>query len=310
MSLSPQQDRSVQLDRALDQYLACRPGDVQDQDAALREVVRVSPVQEWAWFDLGLHAKWRRDWTSTHRYNERALSVATELRGNPAAWNLGIAATALGDWTTARRAWAAYGVPLPPGEGPIAADFGPTPVRLNPDPRFPGQLPLVLSARRHRPEIVWCRRLCPARAVITNVPFPESGHRFGDVILHDGEPVGRRTVAGRDYPVFEEIERLTTSPLPTLGVRVRCPGEQDAVTLVEAFRSAELAAEDWTPAEASCRACARGRAGQDHRHDTDGPWAPDRSFGVAAPEYTAAQVLAAWRAGGRGRGHDVPELLV
>jgi hypothetical protein len=287
MSLSSQQD-PTSLEEAFELYQRCPDGDLEARDEILRRIVRMDQTQEWAWFDLGLHAKWRRDWAAAFRYTERALSVARTLRQNPAAWNLGIAATALEDWVTARRAWTAFGVMLPPGVGPIEADLGPTPIRLNPDPRFPGQTPLEIEGRYGSTEVVWCRRICPARAVVTNVPMPESRHRFGDVVLHDGDPVGRREARGEDYPVFDELTLVSASSLPTLSVTVRCPSAADARALIAEFRSAHLAAEDWSPTEA------------------DDPWHPERSFGLAAPEYTAATILGAWRAGGYGRGHDVP----
>ena len=321
--------RSALLVAAMDRHAACPAEDVEAQDEVLREIVRLDPRQEWAWFDLGLHAKWRRDWAACRRYNEQALSTAGVLVGNPAAWNLGIAATALGDLAIARRAWSAFGVTLPTGNPPMGNDptgsphpgdtpgtapdagLGPTPVRLNPDPRFPGQSPLVIDGRFGKTEVVWCRRLCPARAVVTNVPFPESGHRFGDVVLHDGEPVGERTVDGRAYPVFDELDRLVDSSLPTLLVSVRCPLPDDAEALSTAFREAELAAEDWTASpEALCDACVGGGACREHGSAGGTSWESDRSFGLAAPEFTAAGILARWRAAGPGRGHGVPERVL
>ena len=48
-------------------------------------------------------------------------------------WNAGIAATALGEWETTRLAWVAFGIDLPPGDGEISMQLGPTPIRLNPE---------------------------------------------------------------------------------------------------------------------------------------------------------------------------------
>ena len=55
-----------------------------------------------AWYNRGLIAKFELRWADSLEFNRRA----TELDpGNmPGWWNLGIAATAVGDWETARRA--------------------------------------------------------------------------------------------------------------------------------------------------------------------------------------------------------------
>ena len=91
-----------------------------------------------------------------------------------AHWNAGIAATALSDWAVARRIWEACGIPITPGEGEIREDFGFTMLLLNPW----GSI-----------ERLFARRIDPVRAVIVSVPYPRYGHRFGDIVLHDGASV-------------------------------------------------------------------------------------------------------------------------
>jgi hypothetical protein len=95
-------------------------------DAIAAEIVRRHPDAASFWYDRGMFAKWRRDWPASVEYNRTALELTPERerRGEAAAWNLGIAATALHDWSTARLAWNAFGVPVT-GEGPIEEDFGP-----------------------------------------------------------------------------------------------------------------------------------------------------------------------------------------
>jgi len=46
------------------------------------------------------------------------------------------------------------------------------------------------------------------------VPLPESGHRFRDVIPHDGEPKGSRRLGASEVPVFDQLERPHDSWLP------------------------------------------------------------------------------------------------
>jgi hypothetical protein len=96
--------------------------------------------------------------------NERAAALGG-AEGDPAWWNLGIAATALRRWDAARDAWRRFGIQVPDGTGELQMDLGPAPVRLDPDGRA---------------EVVWGRRVDPARIVVINVPTPESGHRWGD----------------------------------------------------------------------------------------------------------------------------------
>jgi hypothetical protein len=211
----------------------------------------------------------------------------------PAWWNLGIAATALRDWDLARRAWIAYGVRLPEAEGPIEADFGWTPVRIDPDGAA---------------EVVWGRRIDPARIVIENVPLPESGHRYGDIVLHDGEPKGEREVDGRVYPVFDEIEIWQASDTPTLVAELECPHDGDARAALDLLEAAGFKAEDWlADVRVLCKACSEGRA--HGRHDSAGPpgWQVARTFGIAGDAASVRPILERWEADGEGRRLSIVE---
>jgi hypothetical protein len=101
---------------------------------------------------LGLVRKRQRRWTESLACNLRA--AALDPTDEAAWWNAGIAATALGAWASARQAWAAFGIELPPGDGEITMRLGLTPIRLNP---------------QSNDEVVWCTRVDPARAIIHNV---------------------------------------------------------------------------------------------------------------------------------------------
>ena len=144
-------------------------------------------------------------------------------------------------------------------------------------------------------------RLDPARVQLLNVPLPGSGHRHGDVVLHDGEPHGSRLVDGDEHPVFEEIELWQRSPRPTLSVVVRAPAAEDVDALLGDLDDAGLAGEEWTSnVRMLCRACSEGSpAGHDHA--VGGTGAEDRTIGISGHPADAEQVLARWRAGGPGR---------
>ena len=204
---------------------------------------------------------------------------------------IGIAATAVGDWSTARAAWRGYGIPIPAGEGPIELPLGPIPIRLDPDGAS---------------EVVWCRRLDPARAVIENVPLPASGRRFGDVLLTDGEPRGTRRVQGREVPVFNEIEVLETSLYKTWSAVAEAEDAAGIEALQDLATERGLAAEDWSALRVLCRACSEGRP---HAHNRDpgsenesGEADGERTVGLAAATAEEARdLLNAWSAAAPGR---------
>jgi tetratricopeptide (TPR) repeat protein len=104
--------------------------DLNRAEKLLSRAAAIAPGWAVPWYNLGLVAKWQRRWRDALDWNQKA--VALDPSNQPAWWNLGIAATALGDWAEARLAWTAYGIQLPPGEGAIEMELGPTPIRLNP----------------------------------------------------------------------------------------------------------------------------------------------------------------------------------
>jgi hypothetical protein len=257
----------------------------------LTRKVEASPNDPHAWFDLGLAHKYLGNWRESAQANARALEIHSS-DGDPAWWNLGIAATALRDWDLARRAWRGFGIGadmIPDGDGPIELDWGSTPLRLRED------------------EVVWGTRIDPARARIDSIPFPESGYRWHDIVLHDGAPNGEREVNGRVYNVYDVLARWSPSEIPTQSSEVRCVSDDDSRALVKAFEDEKFAAEDWTAnVRPLCRACSEGRPDPSHHHDRVLP--EERAFGIAAPMGLAVRVLRAWyEASPATRGFEEPE---
>jgi hypothetical protein len=286
-------------------------------DRIAAEVLRRRPEAKGFWYDRGLYAKWRQDWPASVRFNQAALDLLPpgERAGEAAAWNLGIAATAERDWSTARFAWAEFGIALPEGESaesPIATSFGLAPLRLNAEPRFVGQELPMIDGRSWATEVVWGERLCPARIWITNVPTPESGHRFGDVVLHDGDTLGSRLLGDREVGVFNEITVWERSPSSTLTATAMAP-DQDAVRdLTALFQADGAAAEDWTQSmQILCRACSEGRpnAGHDHQADAAG-WQVERSLGLAGDPEQVKDRLDDWVGRGAQRSYGDLELAL
>ncbi len=219
-------------------------------------------------YNVGLYHKYRGAWAESFRYNKR--SVELRPTAEAANWNLAIAATALRDWATARACWQRMGVKIPDGTGPIDANFGSTVVRLNAD----GEA-----------ETVWATRICPVRARIENIPFPESGFAWGDVVLHDGAPMGTRLDSqGRERHVFNVLEMFEPAVLSTYGADVVVAGPENIDALRELARAAGRWMEDWSgDVRMLCKACSEGRAHEAHDHDGGpGQWDPEHQIGIAA----------------------------
>jgi hypothetical protein len=229
-------------------------------------------------YNLGLLYKYAGDWEASARWNRRAAQL--DASDPPTWWNLAIAATALGRWDEARRAWRAAGVAVADGEGPVEHPCGLAPVRL--DPEGEG-------------EVVWCQRLDPARARIQNIPLPRSGFRWRDVVLNDGAANGYRSLDGRDVPVFDCLGLLQASRYSTCLAEVEASAaEIEALAALAEQR--DLATEDWTTSlRFVCRACSEGRPHAEHDRDAQ-PIPGAHRVAIAAPALDmASRLLDDWR---------------
>ena len=236
-------------------------------------------------YNLGLLFKKQRDWTKSMMYNRQAAEA--DPQNQAAWWNLGIAATALGRWKTARLAWRAFGIDVPDGEGPVDLPCGFGPVRLDPEGNA---------------EIVWAYRIDPARAEIASIPLPESKHRWRDIVLNDGAPCGYRLHQGKEVPVFNELKLLSASNFATFIAHVSMK-ESNASTEQLAEVAAELGgcAEDWSRSiRLLCKACSEGRVHKEH----DTQKAPPEGVhlvGIAAKSRAQAEkILSAWQTKAKG----------
>jgi len=259
------------------------------------EAVQAAPSWSDPWFNLGIAYKHTCDFAGSLRACERALSIDRKAAGEGAIWNLGIAATALGDWAKARRAWKDFGLELPDGEGPIEMRGVPTPIRLNP---------------RGSSEVVWSLRIDPARARIGSIPFPASGHRYDDLVLHDGAPSGYRKHQGRDVPVFDVLALLAPSTFETWRVALVAPSADDLEDLVARLRALGVPAEDWTSVRALCERCDKGIPHAHPGDDRAPAWIAERNLGMALRGTAPGQALAEWTCASAGRSVGTPERLL
>lgn len=238
-------------------------------------------------YNIGLIHKYRGEWEASLKHNQYAVQFDPEDEASN--WNLAIAATALRDWRTARAVWQRLGMKIEAGDTPIEADFGTTPVRLNPD---------------EDAEVVWARRIDPVRARLLNIPYAESGACFGDIVLHDGAAVGYREHNGREYPVFNVLELFQPSANSTYEARLRIGEEQDVEDLLELLDARQIAAEDWSRSvRILCKQCSEGTPHEHHDAPQESPdeAANERLLAISGPdEATIRQVLAQWSTASRG----------
>jgi len=226
------------------------------------------------WFDAALAYKHLRNWPKAYELGLQAAARAERGVSDPAFWNLGIAATVLREWETAREAWTGYGVTIPPGAGPIEGQFGSACVRID---TGGGQ------------EVVWARRLCPTRARVINVPFAAS-RRFGEVVLHDGVPNGERMFQDRSYPVFDEILLFEPSAVATASVTVHAPAEDVSALCLMFDEHPDMCAEPLSSGVVLCKCCSEGTITQERTFH-----AGEQVVLIAAPLDTAAAMLDRWR---------------
>jgi hypothetical protein len=253
-------------------------GDNTGAEAAYRAAMTAAPDWSAPAYNLGLLCKYEGRWEESLAFNRQATALAPDNQAG--WWNLGIAATALADWPEARRAWTACGIEVPAGEGPPEFNWGRTPVRLDPD----GEA-----------EVVWTRRLDPARARIITVPLPSSTFHWGDLVLIDGAVEGERVVDGRTYPVFNALQLLSASGFRTFVIELATTDAEALAALEERAAERGAAAENWgTFTSILCHDCSHGRP---HEHAPGSAVPAHPHCGLAARDHSHAdEIIAAWLA--------------
>lgn len=252
-----------------------------------REQCALEPARWGGFADRAVAAKHAGELRECLDASLRAIAIEGDRADSGLHWNVGIAATGLGDWSRARSAWKACGIDVPGTEGPIHWPLGPVPIRVAPG---------------HSPEVVWCARICPARAIIRNVPLPETGRRCGDVVLHDGEPRGKRRWGDAELSVFDELAVLEQSPARTRVLRVVAPSEADVAALDALLEGVVEGFEDWTASlERLCKACSEGTPHAHHAVERAREWEPERRIAIASAEALGHAMLAQWERGAAGR---------
>lgn len=296
MDLTDTRTDSDPLDALYDRaYAAFNEGELQLASNLFAELIAASPPGNHLHYMRGLTHKYLRDWQTSLEHNLQAQQLEDEFN-EASAWNAGIAATALGNWSEARRQWARCGINIPEGEGPIERDFGLVSVRLNP---------------WGKGETVFARRIDVVRARLLNVPLPESGHRLFDIVLHDGAPTGERRTRNGTVPVFNALQTLQASDHRTYAVFVRSPSAEAMAELLDMELPGIGYVEDWTASTVTlCLRCSYGvphvDATGDTAHETgaasNDDWRIERNVGIGAQGKAAVErLLANWVAAGPDR---------
>lgn len=241
-------------------------GDHQKAAELFAKAAALAPDWSTPHYNLGLVHKFGKRWQESLEANMAAYRL--DPTDDSTYWNLAIAAGALGRWDKARAAFTAIGLKVPSTAGPWDFQMGLVPIRLNP---------------QGEAEVVWCHRLDPVRARIANIPLPESGHCFGDIVLNDAEPKGYRSYRGREVPVFEQLELLEASDYATFEALVTFH-EQAALDDLEAYLSEHaIYLEDWSSSiRMLCRACSEGRPHDQHDEELEAPADALHRLGLAA----------------------------
>ncbi len=227
-------DAAEQLYRLVVEY--DRRGDVYNAVKLCKRLARLAPDWSVPFAFLSRTYRSRMEWKPTLHY---CLKAVEHNAFDENLWEtLGIAATALSEWETARYAWNQLGFHFKPSAEALHLDLGLVPVRLNP---------------ATQPEIVAARRIDPVRASIESIPQPSSGRRYKDLILVENRPNPTGATAqffmqNKKLPIHDELQLLKSSNWHTFSVLLYTTSQADVDTLANLCLSANVGFDNWSNA--------------------------------------------------------------
>ena len=208
-----------------------RQGDVYNAAKLCKRLAKLAPDWSAPFAFLGRMYRSRNEWKPTLHYCLKAVEH------NPFDENIwetmGLAATALGDWVTARYAWNQLGFQFKNSAEALRLDLGVVPVRLNPFTQ---------------PEVVAVHRIDPVRATIESIPQPSSGRRYKDLILIESKPSARFFQQNKKLPVHDEVQLLKQSAWRTYAVLLHTSAQSDVDILANLCMEAGLGFDNWSNA--------------------------------------------------------------
>lgn len=229
------------------------------------QALKIDPKRSTTLYNIGLIYKYEGNWQKSLEFSKAAFSINSQ--DEAAAWNWGIAASALEQWSEARTAWRSYGISgIDEGDEPLECNYGRTPIRLHDSDG--------------NAEVVWAKRLDPARACIMNIPTLTHMYSYEDIVLHDGAPNGSRISNGKEYDVFDSLAILRKSQYMTYEIRLLAPDEESLNCFQKNFENIDLFTQNWTECVRKvCACCSNGTLDQDKHLPV---WQNEHSIAVAS----------------------------
>lgn len=224
-------DTAEQLYRLVVEY--DRRGDVYNAVKLCKRLARMAPDWSVPFAFLSRTYRSRMEWKPTFHY---CLKAVEHNAFDENLWEtLGIAATALGEWETARYAWNQLGFHFKPSAEALHLDLGIVPVRLNPGTQ---------------PEIVAARRIDPVRCVIESIPQPSSGRGYKDLILVENQTNQNSSfyLQRKKLYIHDELQLLKPSNLHTFSVLLHTSSAGDVDILANLCLSANIGFDNWSNA--------------------------------------------------------------
>ena len=194
------------------------------------------PGEDRSIFHLMICAKMNGNWEEANKW----LTCLDQHRVNPDAprdpaveWNRGLIAVVNRNWPEARHAWKHVGFSFPVEEKGEEEDYA-TAGELSPV-RLKMTLDEVEASGGKLPksEVVWGRRIGPARIELSGLPYFHPRFRCGDILLVDGVREGQVDFNGQSYPVVPALETWAPSPGETLRFYGRQTMVQHVIALDE-----------------------------------------------------------------------------
>lgn len=221
---SPQHlSKAQQLLQAAHQYEQL--GDVYHATKLYRAVIKLAPEHVFPYQQLSKIYRQRREWKPTLYYSQEAVKRKTQE--DQIIWNnLATAATALSKWKVAKTALQKVAAKIPKHSS------HPIPVRIHTYTR--------------RSEIVWALPLRQLCAKIISIPSPESGRRYGEIVLYDWKSQEKQIIGNKAHRVFLEIERFKKSFYRTFSVLIHTDNKTSIHKLAELCHNQQLGFENWS----------------------------------------------------------------
>jgi len=272
MNSSHNISKTQQLLQAAHQYEQL--GDVYHATKLYRAVIKLTPEHSFPYQQLSKIYRQRREWKPTLYYSQEAIKRNTYEQ---IIWNnLATAATALEKWELAKTALQKIAVSIP------VHSSKPIPIRIR--------------TRSRRLEIVWTLPLQQLCAKIISIPSPESGRRYGEVILYDWNNNEKHIVGNKTHRVFLEIERFKKSFYRTFSVLLHTDHSSAIQKLEELCYNQQLGFENWSNLQHQLTIQTENRAAEYYEYPSQESNIGYQLIAIAALEKQQVEgVLKIWR---------------